>query len=152
MDLRIDPDGRTGRHPTKHRDVQQLGTRRLPEQANAPGLIRVDLDKPGFGQRQHMLARHAAGGETERLADFSEARRLTVLGDAIADKGQDGGTAGSQSRHGVHLYSFGFFLARAVSHPMAEPITCGSLLAIAVCQTHTCRLVHRHREQARSHN
>jgi hypothetical protein len=63
-----------------------------------------------------MLARHTAGGETERLADFSEARRLTVLGDAISDKGQDGGTAGSQSRHGVHLYSFGFFLARAVSH------------------------------------
>ena len=59
-----------------------------------------------------MLARHTAGGETERLADFSEARRLTVLGDAIADEGQDGGTAGSQSCHRVHLYSFGFCLAR----------------------------------------
>ncbi|MCY1247793.1 hypothetical protein D9M72_611560 [compost metagenome] len=91
--------------------------------------MRVDLDKPGFGQRQHMLARHAAGGETERLADLGEARRLTVLGDAIADEGQDGGTAGSQSRHGVHLYSFGFFLARTVNHLVAGPMACGSELA-----------------------
>ncbi len=42
-----------------------------------------------------MLARHAAGGETERLADLGEARGLTVFGDAFADEGQDGGTAGS---------------------------------------------------------
>jgi hypothetical protein len=42
-----------------------------------------------------MLARHAARSETKRLADFSEARGLAMFGDSIADKGQDGGTAGS---------------------------------------------------------
>ncbi|MNX58055.1 hypothetical protein D3C86_888840 [compost metagenome] len=115
MDFGIGTDRRTGRHPAEYRDVQQFGARRLPEQTNAPGLMRVDLDKPGFGERQHMLARHAAGGETERLADFSEARGLTVFGDALADEGQDGGTAGSKSRHGVHLYSFGVFLARTAN-------------------------------------
>ncbi|MNR31982.1 hypothetical protein D3C85_1495290 [compost metagenome] len=95
MHLGIGPYRRTGRDPTEDRDVQQLRARWLPEQTNAPGLIRIDLDKTSLGQRQHMLARHASGGKAERLADFSEARRLTLFGDALADKGQDGGTAGS---------------------------------------------------------
>jgi hypothetical protein len=95
VNLGIGTDRRTRRHSTEYRNVQQLGPRRLSEQTNAPGLMRIDLDKTGLGQRQHMLARHATGGETERLADFSEARGLALLGDSIADKGQDGGTAGS---------------------------------------------------------
>jgi hypothetical protein len=93
--LGIGTDRRPRRHPAEDRNVQQLGARRLPEQTNASGLMRIDFDKTGFGQRQHMLARHAAGGETKGLADFSEARGLTVLRDSITDKRQDGSTAGS---------------------------------------------------------
>ncbi|KWV89812.1 hypothetical protein PFLmoz3_00557 [Pseudomonas fluorescens] len=105
----------TGRHTTEHRYIQPLGTRRLIEQANATGLVGVDLDKPSFGQRHHMLAGDAARGEAERLGDLGEAGRLALLRDALANEGQDGDAAGSQVCHGVHLYSCGKFLTITVS-------------------------------------
>ena len=117
MEIGIGTNRRTGGHPAEHGNIEQLRSRRLPEQANAPRLMRVDLDKPGFGERQHMLARHAARGKTKSLADFSEAWGLTVFGDAFADKSQNGGTAGSQVCHGVHLYSCGIFLTSTASRP-----------------------------------
>jgi len=113
--LGIGADGQTCGNTTKHRHIQPFRACRLVEQANAPGLVGVDLDKTGVGQRQHMLARHAARGKTERLGDLGEARRLALLRDTVADEGQDGGAAGSESRHGVHLYSCGKFLTIAAS-------------------------------------
>ncbi|MNC75169.1 hypothetical protein D3C75_1266550 [compost metagenome] len=63
-------------------------------QANTPRLVGRDLDKAGFGQGHDVLARHAARSKTEGLGDFGQGRGLAVIGDAVADEGEDGAAAG----------------------------------------------------------
>ncbi|MCS3470033.1 hypothetical protein M2401_003783 [Pseudomonas sp. JUb42] len=94
VDIDIRANRCTGCDPAQYRDLQQFGARAAGYQANAPGLIRRYLDKTGFGQRHHMLARHTARGKAEGLADFREAGGLAVLRNAIADEGQDRSTFG----------------------------------------------------------
>ncbi|MCY1459376.1 hypothetical protein D9M71_768440 [compost metagenome] len=89
MDIQVGADRCTGRHPAQYRHFEDFRPAQRFGQANPPRLVGGDVDVARLTQRGDVLARHAARGEAEAAGDVGEARWLAVVGDALADEGED---------------------------------------------------------------
>ncbi|MNP50649.1 hypothetical protein D3C76_1449250 [compost metagenome] len=76
VDIEVRADGGTRRHLAQHRHFEDFWPTQRFGQANAPRLVRRDIDITGLAQGGDVLARNAARSKTEARGDIGQARWL----------------------------------------------------------------------------
>ena len=94
MNAQVWADGGTCRHLAQHRYFEDFWPAQRFSQADAPRLVRRDINVAGLAQGSDVLARDAARGKTEARGDISQAWRLAMVGNALTNEFENGAAFG----------------------------------------------------------